>query len=114
MDERDMVEWCLANQPETRNSDIELTCAIWVKFFGQYIKLSKDGEYAILLKDLDRVMRQDNVKRLRAKFNADGFYLPTDPDVRKQRRIAEDLWRKKLGYNTNNAQPLILKEEETR
>ena len=94
------VEYCLVNFPETRNSDITLTLEIWRQFFPQRIIIgTKTGREAIALKDLYDLPREDNVKRIRAKFqNEQNLYLPTDWKVAKQRKINEDTWRVALGY----------------
>lgn len=93
-----MVEVCLRNLPETRNSDITLMLAVWRRYYPQRIKTGKTGEEGIWLKDLYDLPREDNVKRIRALLNSEGKYYPTDWEVAKARGIKEDDWRGQLGY----------------
>lgn len=93
-----MVEECLRNIPETRNSDIELMIAIWRRYYPQRIRKGATGEEGVWLRDLRDLPREDNVKRVRAKFNAEGKYYPTDWKVAQARGIKEDEWRTDLGY----------------
>lgn len=79
------VEAVLQDEPETRNSDIALTIAVWRRFYG--VVDSVDVE------DLYKLPREDNVKRLRAMFNAEGRFLPTRWDVAKRRGIEMARWR---------------------
>ena len=67
---KEMVEACLRNIPETRNSDITLMIEVWRRYFPQRIKRGQTGEEGIWLKDLYDLPREDNIKRERAKFNA--------------------------------------------
>ena len=88
------VDYCLKNFPKTRNSDIELTLAIWKHYYPSRIVYSKTGVSLIRLRDLFDLPREDNVKRIRAKIqNELGKYLPTSLEVAKQRKIAETEWR---------------------
>lgn len=95
-----MVEECLRNMPETRNSDIVLMLAIWRRYFPQRIRKGASGEEGVWLRDIIDLPREDNIKRVRAKFNAEGKYYPTDWKVAKARGIKEDEWRTELGYPT--------------
>lgn len=93
-----MVEYCLVNFPDTRNSDIKLTNKIWIEFYPEYIK-RENNRYCVDLLDLYLLPKEDTVKRIRANFNAKGKYLPDDPEIRRQRQISEEQWRLSLGYN---------------
>lgn len=86
------VAYILQNYPDTRNSDISLMIAIWVNYYGV-------GE-TLVTKRIYDLPREDNVKRLRAKFCEEKFSwaYPTDPKVAKARKIKEDEWRSALGY----------------
>lgn len=99
---KDQVENCLKNYPETRNSDIKLTICIWYEY-GNITSKFPIGS----LKELQNLMlenvHQDNVKRIRAKFNEEGKYWPTDPLVAKNRRLLEKGWKIDLGYNTQES-----------
>lgn len=94
---KDQVEWCLKNIPSTRDSDIKLTLNIWWRFFPKSIK-QIDGEYFVRAKDMYDLPREDNVKRIRAKFNEQGEYLTDKPQIRKQRKQKEIEWLHDLGY----------------
>ena len=86
------VETILREQPETRNSDIALTIAIWKRYYGV--------EDSITLNRLYDLPREDNVKRIRAVFqNDNNHFLPTSEEVRKKRGIEESKWREYLGYD---------------
>lgn len=90
------VEHCLINYPETRNDDMMLTFYIIRDNFPDRIKLIED-EWFISTKAL-RIIREDNVKRIRAKFNSVGLYLPTDSETIKQRGINKIKWERHLSY----------------
>ncbi len=91
------VEHCLATYPHTRDNDAQLTfCVIYV-YLPNEIKII-DGKNYISTEAL-KAVREDQVKRIRARFNARGQYLSNDPEVRKQRKISEEAWRKFLDYN---------------
>lgn len=104
-----MVESVLADTPETRNSDIALTIAIWRRFFPSLVRQEKHhdgrtyslGEEYVRVKDLFELPREDNVKRVRAMFqNEKKLYLPTSWEVAKGRGLEEDEWRVAMGYPT--------------
>lgn len=99
---KDMVEECLRNIPETRNSDITLMIEIWKRYFSQKVRKGATGKEGVWLEDLYELPREDNVKRVRAKLNAQGKYYPTDWKVAKARGIKEDIWRQELGYPTKD------------
>lgn len=94
---KDQVEWCLKNIPDTRDSDIKLTLNIWHKFYPNSWKII-DGVYYVKAQDLYELPREDNVKRIRAKFNENGEYLTNKPQIRKQRKQKEIEWLYDLGY----------------
>ena len=94
------VEYCLHKYPDTRNSDVELTTRIWREFYSSYlITRPSTKQLCVALVSLFEIPREDNVKRIRAKFQNDlGLYLPTSPIVARQRRINEEKW---LDYMRN-------------
>lgn len=96
--ETEMVEKILRNIPESRNSDICLMIEVWCRYFPQKVRTGAAGERGIWLRDLYDLPREDNVKRIRARFNREGKYYPTDWEVAKARGIKEDEWREILGY----------------
>ena len=83
------VEYCLENDPITRDSDICLMIAIWKTF--------KDVDNTIELNELYDLPREDNIKRIRARIqNRLGLYLPNSWEVAKQRRINRQVWESYL------------------
>ena len=89
---KQQVEQTLKTQPDTRNSDITLMIAIWKKYYGV-------GEY-VELKKLYDLPREDNIKRIRAKFCEEKkeWAYPTSLEVARKRGIKENEWRLFLGY----------------
>lgn len=93
------IEQMLSEYPETRNSDLRLTQAVWWRFYNQYIEII-EGKYYISLPNLFNVPSQDDIKRIRAKIQNDEHkYLPTNWEVAKLRHWKEEEYRKFLGYN---------------
>lgn len=92
------IEEILKTIPETRNSDITLMIAVWKTYYQQRIHFVQDLGVVIKVPDLYDLPREDNIKRVRAAFNAEGKYWPTDLKVALGRGILEDKWREKLGY----------------
>lgn len=86
---KSQVEHILKTYPETRNSDITLTIKLWKVFYPSKI-VNKDF---IRIVDLFDLPREDNIKRIRAKFNSQNKYLPTSLEVALQRGILEERWR---------------------
>lgn len=97
---RTMVEDRLEHDERTRNSDITLTIAIWVKYYPEHVLDTSRGEKTgIFIDSLFKLPREDNVKRIRAKIqNEEKKFLPTDPEVRRKRGISEEEWYDYLGY----------------
>ncbi|MCK4454465.1 hypothetical protein KAU51_03985 [Candidatus Parcubacteria bacterium] len=86
------VEYILQEFPDTRNSDIELMITIIERYYSNWI----EGDEYIKLSDLHQLPREDHIKRIRAKFNSVGKYLPTEWEVAKARRINEEVWREAM------------------
>ena len=93
------IEFCLNKYPDTRNSDIKLTNSIWVEYYGSKL-VRINGRLLVHLTDLYELPTQESVKRIRAKLNEQGFYLPTSEEVLKQRRLLEKKYR--LEYSPSN------------
>jgi hypothetical protein len=93
---KEQVKKTLIEIPETRNSDITLTIEIWKRFYGV------DG--IMKTEQLYDLPREDNVKRIRAKFCEKGLVwaYPTDWKIAKARGINENKWRQLLGYPINS------------
>lgn len=86
------VEYCLQEFPHTRNSDITLMLAVWQVSSGVEIDRPFD------LKRLYLLPTQENIKRIRAQFNHEGLYWPTELKIARARGIQEDIWRVFMGY----------------
>lgn len=84
----------LKEYPKARDSDIWLTIKLWTLKYPTLIDRSDPDNPKIALKDILTLPREDNVKRVRAKIqNEEGLYLPTSPEIRKQRKISEEEWK---------------------
>jgi len=86
-----VIEHYLEAEPETRNCDKLLT----LRVIQHYLNDNKGKDYVqIKMKDFGCIPAFETIKRIRALFqNVDKKYLPTDPDVRTRRGIAEEAWR---------------------
>ena len=95
---KSQVELILEIYPETRNSDIFLTVAVWKKFYGKLVHYNLDEEkHFIYCADLLELPSQDNIKRIRANIqNTQHRFLPTDIAVLKQRKINEIWWHQEF------------------
>lgn len=84
----------LRRYPQARNSDVWLTCKIWVDYFpSRIVRDENDKNPMVRLNDIFDLPREDHVKRIRAKIqNEEGLYLPTSLEVAKQRKINEQVW----------------------
>lgn len=89
---KEQVKKILIEYPETRNSDITLTIEIWKQF------CNVDG--ILKTEQLYDLPREDNIKRIRAKFCEQGnvWAFPTEWKIAKGRGMLEDRWRQSLGY----------------
>ena len=85
------IEEVLQIKPETRNSDKILTWAVWEKFYGIGCAITRE--------QFIDLPTEDNVKRIRAKYNSELLYLPTSQEVAEARGIKEEEWREALGCN---------------
>lgn len=96
---KEKVEIILKNVLRSREDDQYLTLCIWVKYYSDLLFKDESGKYCVRLEDTMKLPKEDNVKRIRAKFNEQGLYLPTNPNVIKKRKILDKQWKKDLGYN---------------
>jgi len=88
------VEAVLRDNPSARNSDTELTAALWKTFHPSFIFINSGGAVCVRLSDLSRLPQEDQIARCRRKIQNDMLrHLPTDPAVAKARRINEQVWR---------------------
>ena len=95
------ILYILEQYPETRNSDIALTIKIWQHFTKKLVYSERNKAYYVKVNDLYEMQREDHIRRVRAKIqNEEGLFLPTDPKVIKIRKQQAKIWRKNLGYRT--------------
>lgn len=99
MDLKSKILHCLEKYPETRNSDIKLTNAVWYEFHNDKIKRIDDKNY-VALTDLYDLPTQESIKRTRAKLNSEGKYMPTSQEVLENRRLLEKKYREE--YSPSN------------
>lgn len=89
---KDKILYCLEKSEETRNSDVALTVAVWLKFYPELVSYD-----SIKLASLFKLPSQDNIKRIRAKIqNGEHKFLPTSEEIRKHRKILEVWWRREM------------------
>jgi hypothetical protein len=88
----EQVEYVLNNYEHTRENDKVLTVTVWRIFY----KVSHTITVEAYLNDLPT---QDIIKRIRAKFNSKGAYLPKDPEVCRARKILEDVYTEFRGHD---------------
>lgn len=89
---KQQILFCLEEYRETRDNDTLLTVMVWKEFHKKSLFI-KNGIYCVKLSTILKLPSQDNVKRIRARIqNTEKMYLPSDPEVREKRRIAEKEW----------------------
>ena len=93
---KEKVRYCLENFPETRNSDIKLTNALWIHFYPDKITRNEQNNALVRLLDLYTLPSQDNIKRWRAKFNQNGEFLPSDIEVINRRSRNAEVWHEEM------------------
>jgi hypothetical protein len=78
---------------KTRNDDIELMLHIWNVYHKDFLHYH-DAKIGVTFESIRILPRNDDIKRIRAVIqNEEGKFLPTDPKVRRKRRLSEDDWR---------------------
>jgi|ETNvirnome_2_300_1030623.scaffolds.fasta_scaffold186314_1 hypothetical protein len=93
------VRYCLERSERARNSDVFLTQMIIWEYLRPETLKGEDGRIYFSA-DSGYIVREDNVKRIRARLqNEKNLYLPTEEKIRKARRINEEEWRRYLGLN---------------
>jgi len=79
----------LKDDVRCRNCDKYLVFRVYQKFLFQ-----TNGALVLSLSDLARLPSPETIIRVRAKIqNDEGVLLPTEPSVRRQRRISEQAYR---------------------
>ena len=95
------VEYCLQNYPETRDNDITLFIKL-IKSYPCYNVFLNPGENfisdesTIKLKDLYELPKQEDVARIRRKFNQQGKYKTENEEIIRLRQEAEKEWYNKM------------------
>lgn len=85
------VEYCLKWNKKTRDDDMVLTIDVWREFYDVR------GE-VIAINNLLKLPRENNVGRIRRKFQERGKYMPNSLEIVKKRKLNEDKWREFMGY----------------
>lgn len=81
-----------------RNDDIHLQCALIMRNFNKGIKQDEDWKWWISVEAL-RYFRETSIQRLRGKIqNDEWLFLPTDPKVRKFRKIKQENWYYEMSW----------------
>jgi hypothetical protein len=115
------VETVLYMDRRCRNSDIYLWVEIVKRFYkSHYEELCRVIRTATALEQtwpgmeafMLEVPNQDNVKRIRAQFNARGKYMPTSWEVAKKRMLKQDEWKIALGYSVETPADHIERQEQ--
>lgn len=95
---QERVESILSEEEYARNNDfyliiLDLKRYHYVKCYGHGD--DKGHELWIRPKDLENVKSVETIRRCRQKIqNKYHKFMPTDPQIRKRRRIAESVYRK--------------------
>ena len=84
---KDIVTLLLEKNPKLRNNDRDLIFAYWNTIEDAKLKLPKHP-----------ITSPATIIRHRAKIQAEGFFLPTDPKVAKKRRDHRRKIEAELGY----------------
>ena len=91
---RQKVETILRDHENARNNDGSLYAHFLSKYCSHLIVTDANGEKAIALKNFRNLPPMENIRRSRQIIqNDNNLYLPTDPEVRKARKIKEENWR---------------------
>lgn len=82
-----MVEKVLRDVPSSRENDVLLMVEVWRAFHPSRILLNRvTGDEGIRLDDIRHMPQIDAVRRIRARLNAKGKYLPAGHDPRAKRK----------------------------
>lgn len=91
------VRACLEKHPDTRDDDVLLTYRIIETYRPDDVRqIEVDGSPVVFIRARAVfAVREDQVKRIRAKIqNELGEFLPTNPEVRRKRKISEEAWQR--------------------
>jgi len=93
------VEAVLESNPAARNSDKELTIALWTRFYPDHVLKDAEGNDVIALSSIWDLPSQDCIKRVRAAIqNDEKRFIPTDQKIAEARGWLIGDWRRALGY----------------
>lgn len=84
---KENVALLLKENPELRNDDRLLIFAYWNTFDDAKLKMPEHP-----------ITSCESIRRIRAKWQSEGFFLPTNPDVIKKRRKQRYKIEDALGY----------------
>jgi hypothetical protein len=91
---RQKVETILKDHESARNNDGSLYAYFLKKYCSHLIVPDANGDPAVPLKNFKNLPPMENIRRSRQIIqNDNNLYLPSDPAVRKARKIKEENWR---------------------
>tara|TARA_R110002020_G_scaffold83406_3_gene207594 strand:- start:2998 stop:3327 length:330 start_codon:yes stop_codon:yes gene_type:complete len=92
---KDLVLRHLKDNVESRNADKVLYFSIMKEIYYNHISTNPTDEQKynfnnLLWTLLDKTPNFESIRRIRQKIQADYIFLPTDPAIKKKRKIRED------------------------
>jgi|TARA_R100000005_G_scaffold25213_1_gene11162 hypothetical protein len=92
---KDRVLRHLKDNPSTRNSDKVLYYSIMKEVYYDHIASNPTDEQKRNFNDLlwtllNKTPNLESIRRIRQKIQADCVFMPTDPAVKKKRKMRED------------------------
>lgn len=101
---KEKVYAILRDSEAARNSDGVLMAHYINVYHPNLVKMDEEGDKVIKLKNLKALPPFENIRRVRQIIqNVNNEFLPTDPSVRKNRRIKEENWREYEVREANKA-----------
>ena len=110
------VRHILLEHPEARNSDMELFVCYLIKFHRNRLSDTNVG-WALPLENFKHLPPFENLRRCRQIIqNDNGEFLPTDPQVIKDRKIKEKNWynaevREAQGMGGKKPEQFVVKKD---
>lgn len=86
------VKFVLEKYEWARNNDTMLQMLVIAEYYPEKMQSSPLSSDVLVETSVLYLIREDHIKRIRALLNQKGLYLPTDENVRKQRRISQERW----------------------
>jgi hypothetical protein len=92
---KDLVLRHLKDNPNARNFDKALYFSIMKETYYNHIAVNPTDEQKYNFNDLlwqllEKTPNFETIRRIRQKIQSDYVYIPTDPAIKKKRRIRED------------------------